>query len=285
MSTSTSPTAISLPSGYKTQRFFRSKMRSLFKLISRSARGRMPLCTPQRQTHLANSQLAYRQRSRFYDTTRNFATCWACGEENGSHEGVVNFFCSNCGKIQDVMNIDGDEVSPFKVFGYSETFFVDTEDVEKRYWRLQKLLHPDKFAAADEGERDIAGRQSTLVNKSYENLKNPVLRGKILMTKTFGIEPLSDDAGTNNVPIELLAEVMEAREEIENLDSDDVEGASKIIRKTTAMVEDCSIQFQKALEIEKNVEVASEMLVRLQYLHKIEEETRRKCDHLISPSL
>ena len=105
------------------------------------------------------------------------------------------------------------------------------------------------------------------------------------MTKTFGIEPLSDDAGTNNVPIELLAEVMEAREEIENLDSDDVEGASKIIRKTTAMVEDCSIQFQKALEIEKNVEVASEMLVRLQYLHKIEEETRRKCDHLISPSL
>ena len=196
-----------------------------------------------------------------------------------------HFFCSNCGKIQDVMNIDGDEVSPFKVFGYSETFFVDTEDVEKRYWRLQKLLHPDKFAAADEGERDIAGRQSTLVNKSYENLKNPVLRGKILMTKTFGIEPLSDDAGTNNVPIELLAEVMEAREEIENLDSDDVEGASKIIRKTTAMVEDCSIQFQKALEIEKNVEVASEMLVRLQYLHKIEEETRRKCDHLISPSL
>ena len=72
---------------------------------------------------------------------------------------------------------------------------------------------------------------------------------------------------------------------IENLDSDDVEGASKIIRKTTAMVEDCSIQFQKALEIEKNVEVASEMLVRLQYLHKIEEETRRKCDHLIAPSL
>ena len=51
------------------------------------------------------------------------------------------------------------------------------------------------------------------------------------------------------------------------------------------MVEDCSIQFQKALEIEKNVDVASEMLVRLQYLHKIEEETRRKCDHLISPSL
>ena len=47
------------------------------------------------------------------------------------------------------------------------------------------------------------------------------------MTKTFGIEPLSDDAGTNNVPIELLAEVMESKEEIENLDSDDVEGASK----------------------------------------------------------
>ena len=29
------------------------------------------------------------------------------------------------------MNIDGDEVSPFKVFGYSETFFVDTKDVEE----------------------------------------------------------------------------------------------------------------------------------------------------------
>ena len=36
------------------------------------------------------------------------------------------------------MNIDGDEVSPFKVFGYSETFFVDTEDVEKEVLEATK---------------------------------------------------------------------------------------------------------------------------------------------------
>ena len=260
-------------------------MRSIFRAISRSTPGRIPLGTPRRQIRLTNSQLVFGQRSHFFGRVRNFATCWACGKDNGSREDAVDFFCSNCGKIQDVSNSGGCAVSPFKVFGYGEAFFVDAEDMEARYWSLQKLLHPDKFAAADVEERDIAGRQSTLVNESYETLKNPVLRGKVLMTKMFGVQPLSDDAGTKNVPIELLAEVMEAREEIENLESDDVEGASKIIRKTTAMVEVCSLQFQNALEVEKNIDVASEMLVRLQYLHKIEEETRRKCDHLIRPSV
>ena len=215
--------------------------------------------------------------------TRNFSICWSCGTDNTDIEnGAINFFCSNCGKIQDIIPKDGEKyISPFKVFGYDETFNINIKDMEKRYWNLQKQLHPDKFALSDETEQKIAGKQSTLVNESYDILKHPVQRGKVLLSMLHNVEPLGEDVGTGDVPMDLLMQVMEAREEIENLNSNDEKGASIIISKTIAMVDECANTFEHVLEVENNIEEASNLLVRLQYLCKIEEEIRKKCDELL----
>ena len=216
--------------------------------------------------------------------TRNFSICWSCGTDNtdNTENGAINFFCNNCGKIQDIIPDDGDKhISPFKVFGYDEKFNINLKDMEKRYWNLQKQLHPDKFALSDEIEQEIAGKQSTLVNESYDILKHPVQRGKILLSMLHHVEPLGEDVGTGDVPMELLMQVMEAREEIENLNSNDEKGASIIISNTIKMVDECANTFENVLEVENNIEEASNLLVRLQYLCKIEEEIRKKCDELL----
>ena len=56
------------------------------------------------------------------------------------------------------------------------------------------------------------------------------------------------------------------------LNSNDEKGASIIISKTIAMVDECANTFEHVLEVENNIEEASNLLVRLQYLCKIEKE-------------
>ena len=159
--------------------------------------------------------------------------------------------------------------------------WLDSRILETQLLIQQKQLHPDKFALSDETEQEIAGKQSTLVNESYDILKHPVQRGKVLLSMLHNVEPLGEDVGTGDVPMELLMQVMEAREEIENLNSNDEKGASIIISKTIAMVDECANTFEHVLEEENNIEEASNLLVRLQYLCKIEEEIRKKCDELL----
>ena len=120
-----------------------------------------------------------------------------------------------------------------------------------------------------------------MVNESYDILKHPVLRGKTLLARLHNIEPLGEDVGTGDVPMDLLMQVMEAREEIENLKSNDQKGAEIIISKTISMVNECANQFQKSLEVDVDLDEASNLLVRLQYLCKIEEEVRKKCDEFL----
>ena len=206
--------------------------------------------------------------------SEDYGKCWSCGS---ALTGI--FFCSFCDKVQDSPK----RKSPYEVFGLPKSFSVDLKDAEQRYWGLQKLLHPDKFSQLDEVEQEYAGRQSTLVNDCYETLKHPVLRGKFLLEE-HGVEPLGENVGTGDVPMELLMLVMEIREEIEQMSPGDKETAHKILEKVNGMIDSCGAEFAAALEGEEvpDLESASSSLVRLQYLCKIVDEVHGKSDEILS---
>lgn len=54
---------------------------------------------------------------------------------------------------------------------------MDLNDIRQRYLELQQALHPDRFVRKDQEEEKIrAEAASSLVNKAYHTLKNPLSR-------------------------------------------------------------------------------------------------------------
>ncbi|KAA6420365.1 MAG: hypothetical protein FRX49_09527 [Trebouxia sp. A1-2] len=74
------------------------------------------------------------------------------------------------------------------------TYDIDKGQLEARYKRLQKDLHPDKFGGRDAQQQEYSAEQSSLLER----------KGK----------PAPEDGGTISDPV-LLMEVMEQRELVE----------------------------------------------------------------------
>ena len=69
----------------------------------------------------------------------------------------------------------------FTALGLTRRFEVHLEDLEKRYYEISRLLHPDRFASAKEANRNSTERMS-LVNQGYATLKSPLRLRDYLLT-------------------------------------------------------------------------------------------------------
>lgn len=70
----------------------------------------------------------------------------------------------------------------FSLFQLPEQFAVDLTALKQTYQTLQKLTHPDKFAAGSEKEKLIAVQKNAQVNDGFTTLKSPVSRAEHLLT-------------------------------------------------------------------------------------------------------
>ncbi len=61
----------------------------------------------------------------------------------------------------------------FELFDIPVTLRVSSEGLADKYFALQKLYHPDRFAQASEAEQAQALERSSQVNKAFGVLKNP----------------------------------------------------------------------------------------------------------------
>ena len=75
----------------------------------------------------------------------------------------------------------------FELFGLPVGFLVDGQELAVRYRELQKVVHPDRFAAAGEQSQRLSLQSATLVNEAYATLKDPLKRAQYLLTLN-GIE-------------------------------------------------------------------------------------------------
>jgi molecular chaperone HscB len=108
----------------------------------------------------------------------------------------------------------------FDFFDLPAKLRIDTVSLEKHFYALSRLLHPDRFAAKPAAEQEAALAESSLLNDAYRTLKDPILRTQYLLTLE-GIEleeqskAATDAARASGqqkkqiVPPELLEEVFE----------------------------------------------------------------------------
>jgi molecular chaperone HscB len=126
--------------------------------------------------------------------------CWSCAGPVPAAEP----FCPTCKAVQPPGQADH-----FWRLGFARTYDLDPKLVERRYFELQRRLHPDRFATRSRKERALSQAQATSLNEAYETLMDPLGRAVYLL-RLSGIE-VGGDGKTIADPA-LLMEAMEMRE-------------------------------------------------------------------------
>ncbi|ORX99775.1 Co-chaperone Hsc20, partial [Basidiobolus meristosporus CBS 931.73] len=91
-------------------------------------------------------------------------------------------------------------------------FDVNVLELKKKYLSLQQKVHPDSYTRKPQEEFECAQVQSAWLNKAYHTLRDPLHRAQYLL-ELRGVQV--DESESLDDP-ELLMEVLEAREELED---------------------------------------------------------------------
>ena len=149
-------------------------------------------------------------------------------------------------------------------------FALDPEQLERRYRDIQTQVHPDRFAHAGAAERRASMQMTTQVNEAYRTLRSPVQRARYLL-ELSGI-----DVGfeTNTaMPPAFLMEQMELRETLEKALADrKIEALGRIqddLSDEKLLLEE---KIKEAIDIDKNLAAASDLVRKLMFLEKLGEE-------------
>ncbi|PKS06537.1 hypothetical protein jhhlp_007285 [Lomentospora prolificans] len=95
-------------------------------------------------------------------------------------------------------------------------FHIDVRSLRREFLQLQARAHPDLHAAE---HKSRAQATSAHLNEAFRTLLDPLLRAQYLLSLR-GVDVASDEAA-KVADMELLAKVMEAREEIEEAHSEE----------------------------------------------------------------
>jgi molecular chaperone HscB len=137
--------------------------------------------------------------------------CWSCSI--GHNDSTL--FCPHCSKIQPPPGGDY-----FSVFGLQPKLNLDLPALEHEFHRLSRKLHPDRFARAEENEKQWSLADTALLNDAYRTLKDPLRRTEYLL-KLEGAQidaaPESKEEKVARVPADLLEEVFELNMQLEEM--------------------------------------------------------------------
>jgi molecular chaperone HscB len=195
------------------------------------------------------------------------ATCWSCG---GATVATAPF--CDCGAVQPPGQSDH-----FTRLGLERGFDVNVAALDRRYFDLQRRLHPDRFARKTPREKAISQQQAAALNEAYETLKNPLRRARYL-ARQLGVD-LPEEGRTIDDP-ELLMEAMERREALsEAATPQAVEALARAAAGERAAVLD-SLSALFAAGDRKGLRTA---ILRLAYLDKFAEEARARRFNMGAP--
>ncbi|KAJ8107605.1 hypothetical protein OPT61_g8749 [Boeremia exigua] len=142
-------------------------------------------------------------------------------------------------------------------------FTIDLNALKREFLQLQAKAHPDLHPQEDKKRAEAT---SARINEAYKTLQSPLHRAQYLLSQR-GIETAEDETAKVDDP-ELLMEVLEAREQIEEAESEE---------DLVGMKDENEVRIQesiKALEeafAKNDVELAKSETVKLRYWMNISE--------------
>ncbi len=159
----------------------------------------------------------------------------------------------------------------FARLGLSAGFALDAADLDRRYFALQRQLHPDRFVTKSARERAISQSQATSLNEAYETLKDPLERAAYLL-KRMGVDIDPGDGATIKDPA-LLMEAMEMREALS--EARDAAAVAKVASQADGDHKQALAAVAAAFAAD-NRDAARTAVLRLKYLTKMGDEIRAR---------
>jgi molecular chaperone HscB len=136
------------------------------------------------------------------------SACWHCGEPV-----TETLFCPSCNSLQKP------PTDYYRLLGLKEDQLnLDVDDLQRRFYDLSRLLHPDRFMRKPEIEREYSLDAASILNDAYRTLRDPVKRALYVLKKN-GFE--IGEQKSKDVPPELLEEVFDLNMALEEMRSGD----------------------------------------------------------------
>ncbi|CEG66256.1 Putative Fe-S protein assembly co-chaperone HscB [Rhizopus microsporus] len=197
-------------------------------------------------------------------------TCWQCQATNKP----TALFCEN--KVCNVIQPIPPELNFFHLFEAGNgdtkqepTFDIDLKALRRRFLLLQQKAHPDSYSNSHKREHEYAQLQSSVINKAYNTLKNPLTRAKYILQQQG--QKIEEHDSLENP--ELLMEVMELREELEEASSK--EELEAIKQKNDEKYKETVQKLKDAFD-KKDYMHAKELTIELQYWASIQKAIHDK---------
>ncbi len=102
----------------------------------------------------------------------------------------------------------------FQFFGLQRKLTMDLEDLQKRFYQLSRLLHPDRYQRKGADEQQYSLDATAILNDAYRVLRDPLQRAEYVL-KQEGFE--IGEQRSKDVPPELLEEVFELNMALEEM--------------------------------------------------------------------
>jgi molecular chaperone HscB len=116
------------------------------------------------------------------------------------------------------------EATFFLSSDWSRRLNLDLPALEHEFHRLSRKLHPDRFARAQENEKEWSLADTALLNDAYRTLKDPLRRTGYLLKLLGAVDPEHQEKSPRT-PADLLEEVFELNMQIEEMRANRQTGA------------------------------------------------------------
>jgi molecular chaperone HscB len=130
--------------------------------------------------------------------------CWKC-EKPAEH----NLFCKFCESLQPPVT------DYYRFFDLPKKLNLNDAELQKRFYSLSKLLHPDRYTRRPPTEREYSLQATAILNDGYRILRDPIRRAEYILSGA-GFE--NAEQRTKDIPPELLEEVFELNMALEESD-------------------------------------------------------------------
>jgi molecular chaperone HscB len=148
-------------------------------------------------------------------------------------------------------------------------FSIDQKKLKAEFLKLQAQAHPDLHPATKKSQAEAL---SARINGAYNTLIDPLLRAQYLLSLHHGIDVSSDEtAKSGGEDAELLAMVLEAREEIEAAEAE--EHLVEVAERNKQRIDTAVGLLESAFE-GGDLETARRETVRLRYWVGIRESIK-----------
>ena len=158
----------------------------------------------------------------------------------------------------------------FTLLGLPKRFELDTLALDARFRVLQREVHPDRFAAADDAARRASMMLATQINAAYQTLRSPLKRASYLLEQA-GID-IGAESNTAMSPEFLMSQMM-WREQVADARGDkNLSELERLQAEIADDIRDAYSDLATALDKENRPHDAVEGVRRLMFLEKLREE-------------